>query len=60
MMPSFSYRKCLQTFAKKISTKEDDVDTVLNFSETVKHTSSTQQTVGDTPIKKMQTINSYF
>ena len=34
MMPSFSYRKCLQTFAKKISTKEDDVDTVLNFSET--------------------------
>ena len=60
MMPSSSYRKCLQTFAKKISTKEDDVDTVLNFSETVKHTSLTQQTVGDTPIKKMQTINSYF
>ena len=60
MMTLFSYRKCLQTFAKKISTKEDDVDTVLNFSETVKHTSSTQQTVGDTPIKKMQTINSYF
>ena len=60
MMPSFSYRKCLQTFAKKISTKEDDVDTVLNFSETVKHTSSTQQTVGDTPIKKCKPLTATF
>ena len=60
MMLSSSYRKCLQTFAKKISTKEDDVDTVLNFSETVKRTSSTQQTVGDTPIKKCKPLTATF
>ena len=47
-----SYRKCLQKFAKKISTKEDDVDTVLNLSEAVKHTSSTQETVADKQKRK--------
>ena len=60
MMLSSSYRKCLQKFAKKISTKEDDVDTVLNFSEIVKHTSSTQETRGHADKQKRKPLTATF